>query len=79
MTWAAVLIVEVAAAVGTVGKAVVACGHEVLHDTGVTKSGEIPTNVGLAIFLGPRGLAGRPSVGPRVTAHDTPEGLDSPL
>jgi hypothetical protein len=58
-TWAAVLIVEAAAAVGTVGKAVVTCGHEVPHGTGVTKSGEIPTEVGLTIFLEPRGLVGR--------------------
>jgi hypothetical protein len=58
-TWAAVLVAEAAATVGTVGKAVVACGHKVLHVTGVTKSGEILTKVGLVIFLGTRGPVGR--------------------
>jgi hypothetical protein len=58
-TWATVLVAEDAATVRTVGKAVVACGHEVQHGTGVTKSGEIPTKVGLAIFLGARGPVGR--------------------
>jgi hypothetical protein len=58
-TWAAVLVAEVAATVGTIGEAVVACGHEVPHGTGVTKSGEIPTKVGLVIFLGTRGPVGR--------------------
>jgi hypothetical protein len=58
-TWAAVLIAEAAATVETVGKAVVACGHKVPHGTRVTKSGEIPTKVGLGIFLGPRGPVGR--------------------
>jgi hypothetical protein len=54
-TWAAVLIAEAAATVGTVRKAVVACGHKVPHGTGVIKSGEIPTKVRLVIFLGPEG------------------------
>jgi hypothetical protein len=58
-TWAAVLVAEAAATVRTVGKAVVACGHEVPHGTGVAKSGEIPTKVGHVIFLGTRGLVGR--------------------
>jgi hypothetical protein len=58
-TWAAVLVAEAAATVGTVGKAVVACGHEVPHGTGVTESGEIPTKVGLVIFLRTRGSVGR--------------------
>jgi hypothetical protein len=58
-TWAAVLVAEAAATVGTVGKAVVSCGHEVLHGTGVAKSREIPTEVGLIIFLGPQGPVGR--------------------
>jgi hypothetical protein len=48
-----------AATVGTVGKAVVACGHEVPHGTGVAKSREIPTEVGRVVFLGPRGPIGR--------------------
>src|SRR6187455_3554886 len=59
MTWAALLVAEAAATVGTIGKAVVACGHEVPHGTGVTKPGEIPTKVGLVIFLGTRGSVGR--------------------
>jgi hypothetical protein len=58
-TWAAVLVAEAAATVRTVGKAVVACGYEVPHGTGVTKSGEILTKVGHVIFLGPRGPVGR--------------------
>jgi hypothetical protein len=58
-TWAAVLVAEAAAAIGTIGEAVVACGHEVPHGTGVTKPGEIPTKVGLVIFLGTRGSVGR--------------------
>jgi hypothetical protein len=58
-TWAAVLIAEAAATVGTIGEAVVACGPEVPHDTGVTKYGEIPTKVGLVIFLGTRGPVGQ--------------------
>jgi hypothetical protein len=58
-TWAAVLVAEAAATVGTVGKAVVACGHEVPHGTGVAKSREIPKEVRLVIFLGPRGPVGR--------------------
>src|SRR5688572_24114490 len=59
MTWATVLVAEATATAGTVGKAVVACGHEVPHGTGVAKSGEIPTEVGLVVFLGPRGPVGR--------------------
>jgi hypothetical protein len=59
MTWAAVLIAEAAATVGTIGKAVVTCGHEVPHGTGVTEPGEIPIKVGLVIFLGTRGSVGR--------------------
>jgi hypothetical protein len=59
MTWAAVLVAEAVATIGTIGKAVVACGHEVPHVTGVTEPGEIPTKVGLVIFLGTRGSVGR--------------------
>jgi hypothetical protein len=59
MTWAAVFVAEAVATVGTVGKALVACGHEVPHGTGVTKSGEIPTKVGVVIFLGTQGSIGR--------------------
>jgi hypothetical protein len=58
-TWAAVLVAEAAATIGTIGEAVVACGHEVPHGTRVTELGEIPTKVGLIIFLGTRGSVGR--------------------
>jgi hypothetical protein len=58
-TWAAVLVAEAAATIGTIGEAVVACGHEVPHGTRVTEPGEIPTEVGLIIFLGTRGPVGR--------------------
>jgi hypothetical protein len=58
-TWAAVLVAEAAATIGTSGEAVVACGHEVPHDTGVTEPREIPTKVGLVIFLGTQGSVGR--------------------
>jgi hypothetical protein len=58
-TWAAGFVAEAAATIGTIGEAVVACGHEVSHGTGVTEPGEIPTKVGLVIFLGTRGSVGR--------------------
>jgi hypothetical protein len=47
------------ATIGAIGEAVVTCGHEVPHGTGVTEPGEIPTIVGLVIFLGTRGPVGR--------------------
>jgi hypothetical protein len=59
MTWVAVFVAEAAATVGTIGKAVVTCGHEVPHGTGVTEPGEIPTKVRLVIFHGTRGSVGR--------------------
>ena len=55
----AVLVVKAAATVGTVGEAVVTCGHEVPHGTGVAKSREIPTDAGIVIFLGPGGPVGQ--------------------
>jgi hypothetical protein len=58
-TWAVVLVTEAVATIGTIEDAVVACGHEVPHGTGVTEPGEIPTKVGLVIFLGTRGSVGR--------------------
>jgi hypothetical protein len=57
--WAAVLVVEAAATVGTVGESVVTCGHKVPHGTGVAKSREIPTDAGIVVFLGPGGPVGR--------------------
>jgi hypothetical protein len=59
VTWATVLVAEAVATIGAIGEAVVTCGHEVLHGTGVTKPGEVPTKVELVIFLGTRGAVGR--------------------
>jgi hypothetical protein len=53
-TWAIVLVVKAVATIGAIGEAVVTCGHEVSHGTGVTEPKEIPTIVGLIIFLGTR-------------------------
>jgi hypothetical protein len=58
-TWATVLVAEDVATIGAIGEAVVTCGHEVPHGTGVTEPGEIPTRVGLVIFLGTQGPVGR--------------------
>ena len=58
-TWATTLIVKVVAIIGAIGEAVVTCGHEVLHGTGITEPGEIPTRVGPVIFLVTRGPVGR--------------------
>jgi hypothetical protein len=58
-TWAKVLVAEAVAIIGAIGEAVVTCGHEVPHGTGVTEPGEIPTRVGLVVFLGTRGPVGR--------------------
>ncbi len=53
------LVVKVVAIIEAIGEAVVTCGHEVSHGTRVTEPGEIPTRVGLVIFLGTRGPVGR--------------------
>jgi hypothetical protein len=58
-TWATVLVAEAVATIGAIGEAVVTCGHEFPHGTGVTEPGEIPTIVRLVIFLGTRGPVGR--------------------
>jgi hypothetical protein len=58
-TWAIVLVVKVVAIIGAIGEAVVTCGHEVPHGTGVIEPGEILTRIGLVIFLGTRGPVGR--------------------
>jgi hypothetical protein len=58
-TWAIVLVVKAVAIIGVIGEALVTCGHEVSHGTGVTEPGEIPTRVRLVIFLGTRGPVGR--------------------
>jgi hypothetical protein len=58
-TWAIVLVAEVVATIGAIGEAVVTCGHEVPHGTGVIEPREIPTIVGLVISLGTRRPVGR--------------------
>jgi hypothetical protein len=58
-TWDTVLVVEAVAVIGAIGEVVVTCGHEVPHGTGVIEPGEIPTRVGLVIFLGTQRLVGR--------------------
>jgi hypothetical protein len=57
-TWVATLVAEVVAIVRAAGKAVVTCGHEVSHGTRITESGEIPTEVGVIVFLGTHGSGG---------------------
>jgi hypothetical protein len=57
-TWVATLVAEVVVIVGAAGEAVVTCGHEVSHGTGITESGEIPTEVGVVVFLGTRESGG---------------------
>jgi hypothetical protein len=51
-TLAITLVVKAVVIVGAAREAVVTCGHEVSHGTGITKSGEIPTEVGVVLFLG---------------------------
>jgi hypothetical protein len=58
-TWVTTFVVKAVAIIGAIGEAVVTCGHEVPHSTGITEPGEIPTRVGLVFFLGNRGLIGR--------------------
>jgi hypothetical protein len=57
-TRVATLVAEVVAIIRAAGAAEVACGHEVSHGTGITESGEIPTEVGVIIFLGTRESGG---------------------
>jgi hypothetical protein len=57
-TWATTLVVKVVAIIGAIGEAVVTCGHGVSHGTRITEAGEIPTRVGLVIFLGTQGPIG---------------------
>jgi hypothetical protein len=53
-TWAVTLVVKAVAIVRTTGEAVVTCDHEVPHGTGVIEAREIPTKVGVVLFLGTR-------------------------
>jgi hypothetical protein len=50
--WVVTLVAEAMAIVTAAGEAVVTCGHEVSHGTGVTESGEISTEAGVVVFLG---------------------------
>jgi hypothetical protein len=52
--WVATLVAEAMAIVRAAREAVVTCGHEVSHGTGITESREIPTKVGVVVFLGTR-------------------------
>jgi hypothetical protein len=51
-TWAVTLVVRVMAIVRTTGEAMVTCGHEVPHGTGVIEAREFSTEVGVVLFLG---------------------------
>jgi hypothetical protein len=57
-TWATTFVVKAVAIVRATGEAVVTCGHEVSHGTGITEPGEIPTEVGVIVFLGTRESGG---------------------
>jgi hypothetical protein len=57
-TWVVTLIAKAVAIVRAARESVVTCGHKVSHGTGITKSGEIPTEVGVVVFLGTRGSGG---------------------
>jgi hypothetical protein len=57
-SWVATLVVKAMAIVRAAGEAVVTCGYEVSHGTGITESGEIPTEVGFVLFLRTRGSGG---------------------
>jgi hypothetical protein len=57
-SWVATLVVEAVAIIRAAGEVVVTCGHEVTHGIGITESGEIPTDVGVVLFLGTRGSGG---------------------
>jgi hypothetical protein len=56
--WVATLVAEAMAIVRAAGEAVVTCGHEVSHDTGIAESEEIPIKVGVVVFLGTRRFGG---------------------
>jgi hypothetical protein len=57
-SWVVTLVVKAVAIVRVAGEAVVTCGYEVSHGTGITESGEIPTKVEVVLFLGTRGSGG---------------------
>jgi hypothetical protein len=57
-SWVATLVAKAMAIIRAAGEAVVTCGHEVTHGTGITESGEIPTDVGVILFLEAHGSGG---------------------
>jgi hypothetical protein len=57
-SWVATLVVKAMTIIRAAGEAVVTCGHEVTHGTGITESGEIPTDVGVVLFLETHGSGG---------------------
>jgi hypothetical protein len=57
-SWVATPVVKAVTIIRAAGEAVVTCGHEVTHGTGITESGEIPTNVRVVLFLGTYGSGG---------------------
>jgi hypothetical protein len=58
VSWVATLVVKAVTIIRAAGEAVVTCGHEVAHGTEITESGEIPTDVGVVLFLETRGFGG---------------------
>jgi hypothetical protein len=58
-SWVVTLIVKAVAIVRVAGEALVTCGHEVSHGSGIAEFGEIHTEVGVILFLGARGFGGR--------------------
>jgi hypothetical protein len=57
-TWATTLVAKAVTVIGAIGEAVVTCGHEVSHGTGITEPREIPIGVGTVLFLGTWGPVG---------------------
>jgi hypothetical protein len=57
-SWVVTLVVKAVAIVRVAEEAVVTCGHDVSHGTGITESGEIPTEVGVVLFRGTHGSGG---------------------
>jgi hypothetical protein len=57
-TWATTLIVKAVAIIRATREAVVTCGHEVSHGTGIAEPREILTGVGVVFFLRTRGPIG---------------------
>jgi hypothetical protein len=58
-SWVVNLVVKVVAIVRVPGEAVVTCGYEVSRGSGIMEFEEIPTEVGVVLFLGTRGFGGR--------------------